>query len=243
MALTENPNGPPAHVAIIMDGNGRWAEQKCLPKFIGHEAGMEAMIKIVRRASDVGVKHLTVYAFSTENWKRSTEEVTGIFKLLRVYVDRELAELSKNNVKVDILGDWEPFSKSVRASLDKTIRQTENNTGLRFHIALNYGGRAEILEAVNRIAERIRNGSWPKKEGAAVAEQDLANLLYTEGIPDPDVMIRPGGEKRLSNFLLWQTAYSELVFSDVLWPDFTPEEFDKAIAEFGDRKRRFGGRA
>jgi undecaprenyl diphosphate synthase len=244
--LVKIPNAPPAlpiHVAVIMDGNGRWAEQRGLPKFMGHEAGMETMIKIVRRASDMGIGHLTVYAFSTENWKRSTEEVSGIFKLLRVYVDRELAELHKNNVKVDVLGNWDPFSKPVTASLNKTIQQTANNTGLRFHIALNYGSRIEILGAVNRIVANVQDDGCQRTENSQITEEEFTRHLYTEGIPDPDLVIRPGGERRLSNFLLWQTAYSELVFSDVLWPDFSPEEFDKAIAEYGARKRRFGGRA
>ena len=226
--------GVPRHVAVIMDGNGRWAEQRQFPKYKGHEAGMDAMIEIVRHASDIGVKHLTVYAFSTENWKRSMEEVSGIFQLLLVYVNRELEELHRNNVKVDVLGDWTPFTKPVVAALNRTIDKTKDNTGLRFHIALNYGARAEILSAAKKLAE---SGSYED-----IDEDTFAEYLYTKGIPDPDLLIRPGGEQRISNFLLWQTAYSELVFSDVLWPDYTPEEFDKAIEIFSARKRRFGGR-
>ena len=226
--------GVPRHVAVIMDGNGRWAEQRQFPKYKGHEAGMDAMIEIVRHASNIGVKHLTVYAFSTENWKRSMEEVSGIFRLLLVYVNRELEELHRNNVKVDVLGDWEPFTKPVVAALNRTIDKTKDNTGLRFHIALNYGARAEILSAAKKLAE---SGCYED-----IDEDTFAEYLYTKGIPDPDLLIRPGGEQRISNFLLWQTAYSELVFSDVLWPDYTPEEFDKAIEIFSARKRRFGGR-
>jgi len=224
------------HVAIIMDGNGRWAESRGLPKYRGHEAGMDAMIEIVRHASDTGIEHLTVYAFSTENWKRSEEEVKGIFQLLLIYVNRELEELHRNNVKVDVFGDWGPFSKTVRNALNKTIRKTAGNTGLRFHICLNYGSRAEIMRAAAEIAGRAGGAD-------GMNEEDFAAFMYTAGVPDPDLLIRPGGEKRISNFLLWQAAYSELVFSDVLWPDYTPRDFDEAIEEYRSRKRRFGGRS
>jgi len=226
------------HVAIIMDGNGRWAESRGLPKYKGHEAGMDAMIEIVRHASDEGIEHLTVYAFSTENWKRSAEEVKGIFQLLLIYVGRELEELHRNNVKVDVLGDWGPFSKTVRDALNKTIIKTAANTGLRFHICLNYGSRAEILRAASLLAEESRGAG-----SVEFTEDDLSSRLYSAGTPDPDLLIRPGGEKRVSNFLLWQAAYSELVFSDVLWPDYTPEDFDEALEEYRSRKRRFGGRS
>jgi len=221
------------HVAIIMDGNGRWAERRGLPKYKGHEAGMDAMIEIVRHASDLGVEHLTVYAFSTENWKRSEEEVKGIFQLLLIYVNRELEELHRNNVKVDVMGDWGPFSRTVKDALNKTINKTAGNTGLRFHICLNYGSRAEIVRAASLVAA----------ESADFTEEGFAAKLYSAGVPDPDLLIRPGGEKRVSNFLLWQTAYSELVFSDVLWPDYKPQDLDEALEEYRSRKRRFGGRS
>jgi len=226
-----------------MDGNGRWAERRGLPKFKGHEAGMDAMIEIVRHASDLGIGHLTVYAFSTENWKRSEEEVKGIFQLLLIYVNRELEELHRNNVKVDVFGDWEPFSKTVTDALNKTISKTRENTGLKFHICLNYGGRAELLRA-----SRLMAGAKPKTDPGSAeyteeyTEDEFSSYLYSAGVPDPDLLIRPGGEKRISNFLLWQTAYSELVFSDILWPDYSPDEFDLAIEEYKYRKRRFGGR-
>jgi undecaprenyl diphosphate synthase len=226
-------NDLPDHVAIIMDGNGRWAESRGLPKFKGHEAGMDAMIEIVRHASDLGIRHLTVYAFSTENWKRSEEEVKGIFQLLLIYVNRELEELHRNNVKVDVFGDWTPFSKTVSDALNKTITKTRNNTGLEFHICLNYGGRAELLRAAKLMTEAGYS---------EFTEDQYSACLYSAGVPDPDLLIRPGGEKRISNFLLWQTAYSELVFSDILWPDYSPNEFDLAIEEYKQRKRRFGGR-
>ena len=228
----------PVHVAIIMDGNGRWAERRGAPKYKGHEAGMDAMIEIVRHASDLGVRHLTVYAFSTENWKRSEDEVKGIFQLLLIYVNRELEELHRNNVKVDIFGDWGPFSGTVRAALNKTIDKTKNNTGLCFHICLNYGSRAELLHAAKLFAESVAEG-----DTTGLTEDDFAACLYSAGVPDPDLLIRPGGEKRISNFLLWQAAYSELVFSDVLWPDYTPADFDDALEEYLSRKRRFGGRS
>ncbi|MDR3365270.1 MAG: di-trans,poly-cis-decaprenylcistransferase [Clostridiales Family XIII bacterium] len=245
IAACENGRtGLPGHVAVIMDGNGRWAERHGLPKYRGHEAGMDAMIGIVRHASDLGIRHLTVYAFSTENWKRGAEEVKGIFQLLLVYVRRELDELHRNNVKVDVFGDRGAFSKTVAAALGKTIEKTSKNTGLRFHICLNYGSRAEILAAAKAVcadAEAGRLGGY----GPGLAgfdEEAFSEYLYSAGVPDPDLLIRPGGEKRISNFLLWQTAYSELVFSDVLWPDYTPRELDAAIEEYLSRKRRFGGR-
>ena len=215
-----------------MDGNGRWAENRRLPKYKGHEAGMDAMIEIVRHASDLGIGHLTVYAFSTENWKRSEEEVKGIFQLLLIYVNRELEELHRNNVKVDVFGDWAPFSRSVTEALNKTITKTCMNTGLKFHICLNYGGRAELIRAAERMAA---------DKCGVYTEEEFAARLYSAGVPDPDLLIRPGGEKRISNFLLWQTAYSELVFSDILWPDYGPEDFDRALDEYKARKRRFGG--
>ena len=243
-------SGLPDHVAIIMDGNGRWAGLRGLPKYKGHEAGIDAMIGVVRHASDLGIGHLTVYAFSTENWKRSEDEVKGIFQLLIIYVNRELEELHRNNVRVDVFGDWAPFSKTVCNALNKTIEKTAGNTGLRFHICLNYGSRAEIVRAASLLAGEMAGsvlapGNEKAKGSAEVSfsEEEFAARLYSEGVPDPDMLIRPGGEKRISNFLLWQTAYSELVFSDVLWPDFTPHDFDNAIEEYHSRKRRFGGRS
>ena len=238
--------GLPEHVAIIMDGNGRWAENRGLPKYKGHEAGMDAMIGIVRHASDLGIGHLTVYAFSTENWKRSEEEVKGIFQLLLIYVGRELEELHRNNVKVDVFGDWDPFSRPVVDALNKTINRTAGNTGLRFHICLNYGSRAEIVRAAAALAmdaENAKSAGEPACEPRTFfTEERFSACLYSAGVPDPDLLIRPGGERRVSNFLLWQTAYSELVFSDVLWPDYGPENFDEAIDEYRSRKRRYGGR-
>ena len=229
----------PAHVAIIMDGNGRWAKNRNLPHMAGHNAGMLAMKEIVKASSSLGVKHLTVYAFSTENWKRSSEEVNGIFKLLILYIEKELRELHANNVKVKILGDYERLPKEAVKSLERSLNTTKDNTGLQFNIALNYGGRDEILRSVKTLAKEVENGNLKADD---ITEDMIAENLYTAGIPDPDMIIRSSGEMRLSNYLLWQCAYSEFVFTDVLWPDFTRDEYEKTIEIFQNRKRRFGGR-
>lgn len=234
----------PAHVAIIMDGNGRWAQKKNLPRLAGHNAGMLSMKEIVKASSAMGVKYLTVYAFSTENWKRSQEEVGGIFKLLIKYVDSELRELHENNVKVKILGDYRVIPQAAIDRLEKSLETTKDNTGLQFNIALNYGSRAEIVRAVQRIKDDTENGKLPKD--AEITEELLSRYLYTGeengNIPDPDLIIRTSGEERLSNFMLWQSAYSEFEFTDVLWPDFTPAVYEKMIENYQNRDRRFGGR-
>lgn len=236
-------NRMPQHVAIIMDGNGRWAKKRNLPRVSGHNAGMKTMKKIVDHSDKLGIKYLTVYAFSTENWKRSVAEVTGIFKLLVTYVNSELKELIDNNVKVTVLGDYSQIPEDAKKSLEKTLRETKDNTGLQFNIALNYGGRDELRRAVCAIGDQIRDGKLQPEE---ITEELIGDYLFTgkfhADAPDPELVIRTSGELRLSNFLLWQSAYSELVFSDVLWPDFSPEEYEKAIAEYQSRDRRFGGR-
>jgi undecaprenyl diphosphate synthase len=233
----------PNHVAIIMDGNGRWAEKNKVNRLSGHNAGMLAMKEIIKRADILGIKYLTVYAFSTENWKRSKEEVGGIFGLLVKYVASELEELNKNNVKVSILGDYEAIPKSAAKSIEKALETTKDNEGLHFCIALNYGGRQEILRAVQKISKLTVDGLLSIND---IDETQIAKYLYTGEengyIPDPDLIIRTSGEERLSNFLLWQCAYSEFAFSDSLWPDFTPEEFEAIIEEYTKRNRRFGGR-
>ena len=227
-------NRIPQHVAIIMDGNGRWAKERGQIRIQGHLAGMESLREIVRHSQRLGVKYLTVYAFSTENWKRPADEVAGIFRLLVRYVKSELKELNENNVHVQILGDWDNDSipADSRESVKLALKTTESNTGLVFSIALNYGGRAEILKAVNEL---LASGSGP------VGEKELASHLYTAGMPDPDVIIRTSGENRLSNFLIWQAAYSEIVLTDTYWPDFTPDEYEKCLVEYQKRDRRFGG--
>ena len=234
----------PAHVAIIMDGNGRWAEKNKVSRVTGHNQGMLAMKEIIKKADIMGIRYLTVYAFSTENWKRSQEEVGGIFSLLVKFVGNELAELSANNVRVHILGDYtDRVPQAAVASIEKALETTRANDGLQFNIALNYGSRAEIVRAVKKIAEQVKDGGLEPEQ---IAEEVISANLYTGdengNIPDPDLIIRTSGEERLSNFLLWQAAYSEFAFTDSLWPDFTPEEFENIVTEFCSRNRRFGGR-
>ncbi len=241
--MTENIKLP-THVGIIMDGNGRWAEKKGVNRLAGHNQGMLSMKEIIKRADVLGIKYLTVYAFSTENWKRSGEEVGGIFELLVKFAAIELRELKENNVRVRILGEYkERLPKTAINAIDKTLKETEENTGLQFNIALNYGSRAEICRAMKLIAKDVKEGLLSVED---ITEELVSAKLYTgeenDHIPDPDLIIRTSGEMRLSNFLLWQTAYSELFFSPSLWPEFTPEEFEEIVREFSQRGRRFGGR-
>jgi len=227
-------NKIPQHVAIIMDGNGRWAKQRGQARLFGHNAGMEALREIVRHSQKLGVKYLTVYAFSTENWKRSADEVSGIFKLLIRYFNSEIKELNENNVRVNILGDWQRIPKESANAVQSALDTTKNNTGLVFSIALNYGGRDDIVHAVKKLAAE-------GKDLANITEEDISKALYTEDIPDPELIIRTSGELRISNFLIWQGAYSELVVTPVLWPDFTPQVYEDCIAQYQTRDRRFGG--
>ena len=237
-----DPEKLPKHVAIIMDGNGRWAKREGVSRIKGHTAGMEAMKEIVRKASHMGIKYLTVYAFSTENWKRTMEEVSGIFKLLVKFVKLDLSELDEENVKVCVLGDYSVIQDAARKSLDQTLETTKDNTGMQFNVAINYGSRAEIVRGVNRLAEQVRSGELTGE----ITEEMISRSLYTGdengNVPDPDLIIRTSGEERLSNFLLWQAAYSEFEFTDLLWPDFTPEAFEQLIIDYTTRDRRFGGR-
>ena len=229
------------HVGIIMDGNGRWAKAHNVPRVMGHNAGMQSMKQIVIAASNMGIKHLTVYAFSTENWKRSAEEVGGIFKLIVKYVNSELEELDENNVHINILGDYSMLPKDSVAAIDKMIGRLADNDGLTFNIALNYGGRDEILKSVKKLYKECEESC---KSVDDLTEEDISRHLYTGelDIPDPELIIRTSGEERTSNFLVWQSAYSELMFTDTLWPDFTPAEFADMCEQFTHRKRRFGGR-
>lgn len=228
----------PDHVAIVMDGNGRWAKMRNLPRLAGHNAGMKALKEIVKRSSTLGIRHLTVYAFSTENWRRPSEEVGGIFKILVQYVDKELGELHENNVKVSVLGNYKKLPEDAVKKLEEALRKTKDNSGLQFHIALNYGSRDEILQAVKGVARDVAAGNLAESE---LTEAVFSQYLFTKDIPDPDLVIRTSGEMRLSNFLLWQSAYSEFVFSEIYWPDFTPKRYEEAIAEYTKRARRFGG--
>ena len=229
----------PSHIGIIMDGNGRWAKQRNWPKLAGHKAGMETLKKIVRLSGEIGVSYLTVYAFSTENWKRPEDEITGIFQILIYYMEREIKEIHDRDVKVNMLGDYSELPPQSKAAVDKAVELTKNNQGLQFNIALNYGGRNEIIGATKQIAIDLKNG---KIEESEITEELFNRYLFTNGMPDPDFIIRTSGELRLSNFLPYQSAYSEFFFTDVLWPDFNEEQYLEAILDYQNRKRNFGGR-
>ena len=230
--------GLPAHVGIIMDGNGRWARKRGLPRKMGHRAGANAFKEIARYANKIGLKYLTAYVFSTENWKRPKDEIDSIIALLRNYLD-EMENYRKENIRVLFIGDRTVFDDDIQAKMRRAEEQSRNATGLTLILAINYGGRAVIAQAARRIAEDAAAG---KLSPGAVDEAVFSRYLYTAGIPDVDLLIRPSGEYRLSNFLLWQTAYSEYVFmSGVLWPDFKPAMLDEALAEYRSRSRRFGG--
>ena len=236
MALSENLT-PPRHIAIIMDGNGRWAKQRGLPRTAGHAAGAEAFRRIANYCRTLGVEYLTVYAFSTENWKRSADEVAGIMKLLRRYLEEALRDMEKNRVRFRFFGDLTKLSPELQALCDRAQKQSEDYD-VQVNFCLNYGGRDEIVQAARRFARDVADG---KRQPEELTEELLATYLYSADVPDPELIIRPSGEKRTSNFLLWQSAYSEYVFMNVLWPDFSPEDLDAAIEEYHRRNRRFGG--
>lgn len=231
-------NKLPRHIAIIMDGNGRWAKERNLPRSFGHRAGVETLREIVRESSKIGIKVLTLYAFSTENWKRPPEEVNTLMSLLVEYLRKEVAELHEKNVLIRAIGDTTKLPHVCQQELIRAIETTRNNTGLVLNLALNYGGRAEITDAVKKISTDVKRGRIKVED---INEQIISNSLWTSGLPDPDLIIRPSGEQRISNFLLWQCAYSELWFSDINWPDFRKEYLYKAIKDYQNRDRRFGG--
>ena len=236
--MSETRMQVPEHVAIILDGNGRWAKKRLLPRKAGHVAGSQTVEQICEDAWNLGIKYLTVYAFSTENWKRPQDEVDALMKLLRRYLKDCIKRSTKNNMSVRVLGDITPLDEDLKASILELEEVSKDNTGLHFQVALNYGSRDEILRAVQRIAEDVKMG---KLESSQITEEKLSSFLDTKGIPDPDLLIRTSGEERLSNFLLWQLAYTEFYFTDVLWPDFNKAELEKAIAYYNKRDRRFGG--
>jgi undecaprenyl diphosphate synthase len=232
------PNNIPKHIAVIMDGNGRWASHRGLPKIAGHREGVKAAERVMKAASDLGVKVLTLYTFSTENWKRPKTEVSGLFKLLEHYLASEGDKLNKNNIKFRIIGRMDELPDSLRNKLQEQIKKTSDNTGLILNLALNYGGRTEIVDAVRGIAKDIEEKKFDILD---IDEKLFADYLYTRSLPDPDLLIRTSGEFRISNFLLWQIAYSEICVVKKFWPDFKKEDFIKCVHDYQERERRFGG--
>ena len=238
MALTNSQKpAPPRHIAIIMDGNGRWAKKRGLPRTAGHAAGAETFRRIANYCRALGVEYLTVYAFSTENWKRSADEISGIMRLLRRYLEEALADMEKNRVRFKFFGDLSKLSPELQ-TLCRNAENRSSDYDVQVNFCLNYGGRDEIVHAVRGFMADVAAGKAGEED---LSEQVLSNYLYSAGVPDPELIIRPSGEQRISNFLLWQSAYSEFVFLDVLWPDFAPEDLDRAIEEYHRRNRRFGG--
>ena len=227
----------PKHIAIIMDGNGRWAKQRNLPRALGHKAGVEAIRRIVKECNKLGVKYLTLYAFSTENWNRPLKEVDSLMKLLVEYLKNEFEELNANDVVINSIGNISKLPRKCTEELNYAYEKTKNNKGLILNLALNYGGRNEIVDAVKDISLELISGKLSKDE---ITEELLSKYMYTREMPDPDLIIRPSGELRLSNFLLWQSAYSELWFSDINWPDFHEKQLKLAISDYQKRDRRFG---
>ena len=229
----------PKHVAIIMDGNGRWAKRRSLPRIMGHRAGADALRKVSRFAGHMGIEYITVYAFSTENWKRSDEEVSGLMSLLLDYLKNAEKELGGDEVCIRVIGDPSRFSDEIQQQIKRVESVTKDNKAVTVTLALNYGGRDELVRAVKAIAKDVQDG---KTTIDRIDEETVSHHLYTYDMPDPDLVIRTSGELRLSNYLLWQTSYSELYFTDTLWPDFDEKEFTKAIDAYLSRSRRFGGR-
>mgnify|MGYP000948055168 CR=1 FL=1 len=228
----------PQHVAIIMDGNGRWAQKRGLPRTAGHRYGVEALRKIIEAAVELKIPVLTVYAFSTENWKRPKEEVNVLMNLIVEYLQKELNELHRQNIKIRTIGSIKEIPWEAREELSRAEKTTAGNTGLQLNVALNYGGRMEILEAARTMAKKVERGEVKSED---ITEEKFSACLFTAGQPDPDLLIRPSGEFRISNFLLWQLAYAELYFTDIYWPDFNKTEFYRAILNYQGRNRRFGG--
>lgn len=228
----------PAHVAIIMDGNGRWAKKRGLPRTAGHAQGARVVEQILEDADHMGIRYLTVYAFSTENWTRPDAEVKALMNLLRTYMKTSLTKCAKNNVRIRVIGDKSRLDEDLQKSIANLEESTKENTGIGFQIAINYGARDEMRRAVQKLARKVQDGVLAPED---ITEDAISQELDTAGIPDPDLLIRTCGEERLSNFLMWQLSYSELYFTDAAWPDFTKEELEKAIDAYNHRERRFGG--
>ncbi len=227
----------PCHVAIIMDGNGRWAQSRKKPRLYGHKVGADSVRDIVETCRSIGIRYLTLYAFSSENWRRPAQEVKGLMTILKRYLESELPRMMKNDIRLTSIGDRDRLPEPVRESLVRTIAETSGNTKLTLNLALSYGGRDELVRAVKKITRRCLEGTL---DPAAITDQTIADHLDTGGMPDPDLLIRTGGESRLSNFLLWQSSYAEIYFTDVMWPDFRKEVFLRTLADYQVRERRFG---
>ena len=238
MAINTENRPVPRHIAIIMDGNGRWAKKRGLPRNAGHAAGSETFRKIATYCKNIGVQYLTVYAFSTENWKRSQEEVEGIMKLFDRYLREAIEQMEADHIRLKVLGDLSRISPDLRRLIEKTDEISTHYDGFQANVCINYGGRDEIVRAARAFAEKCASGQAEPEE---LTEETFSQLLYSDGIPDPELIIRPSGEVRISNFLLWQSAYAEYYFTDVLWPDFDETELERAIAAYNARDRRFGG--
>jgi undecaprenyl diphosphate synthase len=237
MQTVETIEPLPVHVAIIMDGNGRWAEQRRRPRLFGHKAGVDSVRAVVEAARETGIRHLTLYAFSTENWRRPGSEVKGLMSLLKTYLQVELDNMKENSIRLDCFGQKDRLPEDVRIMLEKTIEETRFCDGMRLNLALSYGSRAELVRGIRHIAQKCLDGSVAPD---AIDDQMVSDHLYSAGQPDPDLLIRTGGEQRLSNFLLWQASYAELYFTETMWPDFRKPEFLEAVADFARRQRRFG---
>ncbi|MFM7365487.1 MAG: isoprenyl transferase [Cuspidothrix sp.] len=227
----------PQHVAVIMDGNGRWAKRQGLPRIMGHKAGVDALKDLLRCCKDWGIKALTAYAFSTENWKRPQEEVEFLMSLFQRVLRQELREMVEENVQIQFVGNLQALPKALQAEISRSMTETKNNQSIKFTVATNYGGRQEILQACRAIAQKVQEGILKPEE---ISEELFESHLYTAGIADPDLLIRTSGEMRLSNFLLWQMAYGEIYITDTLWPDFDRQEFHRALSAYQQRERRFG---
>jgi len=234
--INKNSNLP-EHIAIIMDGNGRWAKQRSLPRFAGHREGINSVREITRICGEIGIKHLTLYTFSKENWARPQTEVSALMKLLLTSIRKEIKNLHENNVKLTTIGAFQDLPKSARKGIEEGIEKTKNNTGLNLNLALSYGSRQEIMQAIKNIAEMVDSGKLSVDD---INQENFENLLYTNNMPDPDLLIRTGGEFRVSNFLLWQIAYTEIFVTETFWPAFREKELLEAITDFQSRERRFG---
>ena len=235
--MTEESHPVPQHIAIIMDGNGRWAKQKHQPRFMGHRAGVKAVEAIVKHCIELDVKVLSLFAFSSENWRRPSKEVSLLMELFNLALKQQVKRLHKHNIRLRIIGDLTKFSPSLQKQIQQSQLLTENNTGLTLNIAANYGGRWDVVQAVKQIAKKVKAGEL---DADAISEQMITDSLATAILPEPDLFIRTGGEQRVSNFLLWQMAYTEFFFTNTLWPDFDGKALDQAIASFTQRERRFG---